>query len=666
MDERQVEESLLRLKSKLQVNEQLKRQLRASILGRRRRRLMRRSAFVSAIAAVALLLVFVFQFPAVQKVEAASLKIHNQISFVDVGSGSPLGVSEHEGSVYIPVFGKGLFMYDNLGFHRLMEQEVNAVQVAASGKRLLLSSGGTVGIYDLEKKAYSEVLRGDGSTLFYEEPSWKDDHTILYVKRVIKPRETHGFEVVESSILELDLGTGKSVKLADGSYPAYVSGTRSLVFQSEKDSKPVIVRKDLKNKEETIVDEGRFPAVSRYGEYIAYVKTEVNRRELAPKRFVQESVDQLWISDTDGKSKRAVTRNIPNKYIDEQEWLKQTEASDIDQVLEFTGLYSYYNPAWSSETDSLYVLKGENTEGSRLRIMRIDFSKQTLEAVETVKAFNQAVIRRDLDFARSLLRHDQDFIIVSNPHQVSYTILDTGKEGDREYVDVEENWSYTANPNYSIERVRYYVSKSPDGYLIDEMKKLGSTSVNETPDGAIELRKDGDGDGTAKQVLFTRDDIPSELLPKGDYRFASLAYMESRNKLIFTVQALQDPENNRKASVIVASYDVAKQTFERLEQIDTLNDMVNVGVSSIIVSPSGDDAALDLFSDDDRTFASHLLVLDLKNKQQVWVEQLMSDTRIESAHAYYWDGDTLYFTLVSSEQTMHYRWDAVNRQIGRP
>ncbi|WP_199614178.1 TolB family protein [Paenibacillus alkalitolerans] len=617
MDERQVEEYLMRLKNKIKINEQLKQNLRTAILGWKRRRMIRRRAFISAVAAVALLFAFTFQLPGeVEKVEAASLKIQNQVSFVDIGSGNPLGVSEYNGSVYIPAAGKGVFVYDPQGFRRITDQEASEVDVDPAGSRLLLSNEGTIGVYDLQNKTYTELLRGDGKTEFYEQPSWKDEHTILYVKKVTQPQTSQ-------VIYEMDIDGGKPAEIGEGTHPSYSESERAVVFQRDDQ----VVKIESASGNVTVIDEGRFPSVSRDGDYVAYVKSKDN-------------ADQVWIADVSGRTKRAVTQNVPE-------------------------LYSYYNPVWGSGSESLYVLKKDHREGSQTRIMRIDFSEKTLEAIETVKAFNQAVIRRDDDFARSLLRNDPDFLTVTNPRQVSYSILGSGQEGEREYVDVEEHWSYTANPSYSIQRVRYFLSESPNGYLIDEMKKTGWLAVSEAPDGSIQVQEEGQGGG--KQTLFTIEDIPKELLPKGEYRFSSLAFIESRNTLIFTVQALQDPNFGQKSSVMIVSYDTGTKTFQPLEHITSVNGMENVGVANMIVSSTGDYAALDLFSDDDKTFASHLLVLDLKNKERVWIEeQMSSETGEVSTHSYYWDEGNLHFTLTSGGETMYYKWDAINKKMDRP
>jgi Tol biopolymer transport system component len=676
MDESQIEQAFIELKDRIPVNLELKQQLRKTF-ERRLRRLALRRWSIAGLAAAVLLFVgsLVQQAPwGIQTVAAESLQVQNQLSLIDIGTGSPLGVSEYKGTLYVPVAGQGLFVYDETGFHRLLEQEVNEVRVDPTGKKLILASNGVLSLYELDTKRYVELLRGDGPDVYYEQPVWKDERTIIYVKKVMEAGQEHGITVKESSIYEWTPETAgaEPQKLGDGSYPSYVKGKQAIVYQKEptadSDAPPQIVRKDISadgDGKETVIGVGRFPSVSPQGDYVAYVHTEVDRRELQPGAAVEDRLDQLWISDTDGRTKRVVTANEPNRQIDEKEWLSQLKPSElsIPMVLARTGEYSYYDPVWSSDSRSLYALKSRNREGSRMSIVRIDFAKQTLGAEETVRAFNQAKINRDHDFARSLLASDQDFVIVSNPHQVSFSIIGSGMENGRTYVDVEENWAYTANPDYSVGKVRYYLTRNDRGYLIDEMKNLpGGVVVQEQPDGTVALQRDAN----VKEALFGKDTIPDSLKPAGTFRFASLAFLPERNQLLFTIQAQQDAAHQQSAFVRVVAYDIATRSFQLIEEIKELKGTKNIGIENMIVSRDGKYAALDLFSDDDPAYRSHTLVFNLEGGPAVLLDDRLAGADSQSVHTYYWDGDQLHFMLRSFEQTMYYKWNANTNTVSQP
>lgn len=664
MDEKQMEESLLRLKEGIKIDQELKSRLRETFAVKQKKKWRRNRIFSGIAAAIALAIgISAVSFPGIKTVEAASLNVQNLVSFVDIGTGNPLGISEHNGTVYIPVADKGLFTYNDQGFHQLTDREIGEVQVDPTGTRLVWAQDGTIGLYDLNSKTWTHLLEGDHTETFYEQPSWKDEQTILYVKKRVQPRETHGFETVESSILEFNMADQRSTRLADGSYPAAVNGEDAIVFQQEKEEQHHIIYKDLESGKEIIIDRGQFPAVSPNGHYITYVKTDEKEREVGPNAFVHEFVDQVWIADRDGETKRAVTRNIPNPYMDQEELHSQIKASTIKQTLELSGLYSYSHPVWDSDSKSLYVLKNRNMESSTMSIMRIDLSAKQLPAIETVSAFNQAKIRRDLDFVHILLiNNKQDFLLGSNPHQVSYSILSSGQENGEEYVDVEEHWAYTANPYYSIKNVRYYISQKEGDYLIERTVPLRETTIYEDVDGTIKTEQ---VDGQVVS-LFTKEELPNNLLPEGDYRISSLAWMEKEKTLLFTLQVLQDPEHQQKATVKVVRYHTTSHSFELLKELTNIDRFQNVGVGGLTISPNGQFAALDLFSDDQPAYQNHVAVLNLSNKEVTWLQKQVSKTQVDATHMYYWEGNNIHFMLTSFGQTLYYQWAADQKKLNQP
>ncbi|WP_282939089.1 hypothetical protein [Paenibacillus sp. RC67] len=666
MDDSRIEQSLRTLKDRIPVNEELKQRLKQELVKPRKRFALRKWGIFAAAAALLIGVgVFTLQGPTgIHSVSAQSLQVQNQISFVDIGSGSPLDFSEYKDTIYIPIAGKGLFAYDSQGFHQLLKREVSSAKINSNGKQLIIAADGSLAVYDLSSKQYREVLRSQNDT-YYEQPSWKDDHTILYVKRVTEPAGDHGFTFKESGIYELNLTNLQSKKLGEGSAPSYANKENAIVFEKRVGDEPQIVRKELKGGEETVIDNGRFPSVSPGGEYIAYVKTEENNRELKPGASVQERVDQVWIADLNGQTKRSITYNTPSKLVSEQEWLNNLEPVDVPQMLVHSGLFSYYNPVWSTKSDSLYVLKDRNNEGQGMSVMRIDLSSKSLQTEEVVRAFNQAAILRDDLFLRSLLAGNQKWVTTSNPQQVSFSIIGSGTEDNKPYVDVEQNRAYTANPDYSVGYTRYYLIPSNKGYLIDHMDNMPGgidTLVGEQRDGTIAI----EGTNTKQETLFSNASIPEKLRPAGKFRIASLAYLTKQKQVVFTLQALQDPSQHQRSSVKVIKYDLGSKSFEEIADIQAIAGWSNVAVESLIVSPDGRYAALDLLSDDESSAGSHVLLLDMVKKASIPLEERIVDTAIEGTHTYYWEGSKLHFMLSSSGQKLHYVWNASTKTIGRP
>lgn len=661
MDEKLFTKQFEELKHQLPVNEDLRRELRQSFETkniRRRRPGWRPAAFATAaVAAAACLVLLVYMLMPDnlhEKVNAAALKISNQISFVEIGSVN-LGVAEYNGTIYFPIAGKGLFAYDRQGFHKIYEQ-AGFVRVSPDGRQLALAAGGNLKIYDLANGKVQELLKGDDTCTFYEEPSWSpDSKRLVFVKRVIEPRQTHGFTVKESGIYEIDLQSRQiSSKLADGSYPSYVYGMAALVL--EKDNQ--VIYKDLKDGSEQVIDAGRFPSVSPDGNYVAYVKLEQASREIAANATVVESISNVWIADVNLASKKRVTTNYPHRYIDEKEWLEGLgEVGSVPQALGFSGIYDYYDPVWSSDAQSLYVVKNRNLEKSA-RLMRIDFSTGKLTAADTVKRYAQALVLRDDDFAKRLMKNPPLNLTISNPHPVGYRIGASGKENGQDYVEAEIQLAYTAQPGYYIKKFRYHLVPSDNGYIIERIEDLSGTGVFSGDEQAVVLCR-----GEKETILFQGDDLPAKYLPAGKYRLASLAYHEETTTLIFTIQVLQDQALGQKASVKILSYNVSTGQFQLLDEIDTVAGKSNIGVFNLIMEAQGEYVAVDLYSDDDPAYKSYLVVYNIQESKKVHLNALFRDTALETVHSGFWDESELVLNLTSNGQTLGYIYNPVKEEL---
>lgn len=610
----------------------------------------------AAVACAAFVAYLMTPDTAIERANAASLKIFNQISFVDVGGGSSTGVSEFKGTVYLPVFGKGLFVYDKTGYHRILNKEINFVRTSHDGKKLVFSAHGSISIYDLAAGQSVEILQGEKNNIYYEEPSWSpDDSRLIFTKKQYTAGEKHGF-TEKDLIYEMDLQNKAVKELAAGSHPSYVRGTGIIVFEREQK----IISKNLTDGKEVTVDNGRFPMVSPDGNYVAYVKTEHRDRNAGEgvNAKISEDISNVWIADAgDYQTKKRVTANYPFEFTDVDQWLKSLKPSAVPQVLSLSGRYTYYEPVWSSDSNSLYVLK--NAEGSGMRLVKIDFTTVKQTPRDTVSRFLQALVVRDDDYAKSLMKNPPDILTVSNPHQVGYKILNSGQEEGRQYVDAEIYAQYTANPDYYITLARFYLSLGENGYIIDRMDSGESltvtTDINQT---GIYLTKDGE-----KQLLFKDSDIPAQYATPGSHRFASLAYDRQTANLVFAVQVLQDAARQQKASVKILNYNLNTKEFKLIDHITTVNNKFNAGVESLVIDDSGQYAAVNVFSADDTTYASHTFVYDLKTHARIKLENLFRDTDIGSVHTNFWKDGSLVFTLSSTGQYMGYVYNPESKDI---
>lgn len=644
MKDRDLDAMLNKLKNDIPVNEVLKQKMRKSFTISKKSSIMKKiiaAAAVAAVICIALLLPEVNN----QKVSAASLKVYNHISFLNIGGGGNIGVSEYKGTIYTPISGKGLFVYDKSGFHRIYDKEVNFTRVSQDGKKLVISAGGTISVIDIKSGGISEILKGDESAgVYYEEPSWyPDSKKIIYVKRVIEFRETHGFDVKESGIYEINLDTLISNKLGDGSYPSYIKDSNSILYENQGK----IVIKDLKENIEKTVDSGRFPSAAPDGTLIAYVKEDVTSRKVAENVEVTESLVDIWIADIlDTNIKKKITSNYPYYFISEDEWLQDLQPSEIPQALSYFGFYYYFDPVWSSDSKSLFALKNSSstneTPGS-MRLIRIDLEQEKLSSEDTVKKFIQALITGDEDYATSLVITSIEYpITISNSRQVGYKILSSDKEIGKNYVDAEVYLQSTAEPRYQIIKSRYYLSPSDGGYVIENIVENSKLEVYES-EGTVFI---DDGD---KTVLLKESDIPADYMPKDiPHRFSSLVYFERSQTLIMNIQYMN--ENGESTSDSLLSYNVKDRKFDLIDEVESVEG--SFGASSLSTDTGSQYLAVDLFTQGDK--GSTTVVYNLQNKDQIILDSLMQDTGIDSVKSSFWCEDGLIFDVTGSEQTMSY------------
>lgn len=72
--------------------------------------------------------------------------------------------------------------------------------------------------------------------------------------------------------------------------------------------------------------------------------------------------------------------------------------------------------------------KRNDGENGPAKIMKIELSEQSSTEIETVKSYLQALMVRDDDFAKSLLKDQPEFLTYSNPKQIGFQILETTKK----------------------------------------------------------------------------------------------------------------------------------------------------------------------------------------------------------------------------------------------
>ncbi len=525
------------LREEIPVNQELKSRLRAEFDSRpvsRKKPTLAYAAVLTVAMALALWLGWGNRETGhMNPALAADLKIINQVSLVDIASGSNMPPVVGNDILYIPVTGQGTYSLPlqsdkQAGARKITDSKILFNALSHDGKTAAYSDSKGIYLYDLESKTTRTLIEGNDYDLFYEEPSWStDDETLLVTRKQIEWLE-HGFNVKGLDIYEISRNGKDLRKITSGSKASYIPRSEDILF--ERDGK-VLVRKA--DGEEQVVDEGRFPSVSPDGFYIAYVKSNQEEKKLSETASVITDLSDVYVCSVNNYADgRKLTANYANRYKNEEEWFNSLDPSDGKQSLIISGMYDFYNPVWGTDSSTLYVLKGGNNENTPLRITRINLSPKTLAAEDTVARYLEAGITRDDDFARSLLTDPAGYLTISNPHPVAYSITGSREENGQTYVDARQTVAYNADSYYVLGQIRFYLVKDKEGYKIERTaSREGGVQVFGREDG-IYFRE---GDKDQEQMLLPVEGITP---PGADNmrRLSSLAYSPDKKLLLYTIQ----------------------------------------------------------------------------------------------------------------------------------
>lgn len=649
MDERGIEQAFESWKREIAIDAGFKQRLRRSLLLRQRLKRLYRGVLIAA-AAVLLLLPassLIMEWPGSRKVEARALQIQNQTVLMNVQNPYVRRIAQFDGTVYVPMETGGLYAYAGGGAGAVLDRPVREAAIDPSGGRLLFISDQTLGIYDLKEKSYQELLGAPEAGREYADPGWRGGNAILYTERASVLENETGRIPEDSVIYELDLATGEKERLAEGASPSYAAG--KLVYEKWVDNRPVIMIHDLRNGRETVIGEGRSPSVSPNGLYVAYVKPAG-----ASAEGTTATIEQVVIADADGASKR---------IIDSGDQLPQGE----EEAAEGTATAVYSRPEWADDASGIYIMKRGSSSGRTpsSSLLRIELSPDNLGTVDTVRRFNEAVMARNDQYAGSLMLVKEDFLIMSNPHMINFTILGDGVEKDRPYVDAEMVYGYTAQPYTFIQQNRYYLTATDEGWKISEIAKLGEKVVVYLDrDGSVVLEQDG----REKEGLFRPEDLPGELRPEGTYRLASIAYLPKGNQVLAALQLQETKGLTRQPSVRIVMFDVSTRSFRLLQDIQSIGEEAGTGIESLFISADERYAALDLYAEGKgREAVVQAAVLDLGTNRLAFPGNAVSSgTSRPSTHTLYWERDKLHFSLENDKQSARYVWDAGAGTLNRP
>lgn len=606
MDDK-IEKNLHELKDQIYVNQELKQDLRNTftpVPKSKRRKSLWKNPWISGLLAAAVLIAFYFSNSQPdQFVKASSLNITNSISFLDIGSGEVVAYSHKNGSLYVSLPGQGIFKYTNDGLTKLTADVADSMSQSTLEDQFLYSKNGAIYLLALETKKSKEIING-AAGITYSQPAWKDQNTIYVTKN----------DGSKSEIVEINLKNMKETSVTKGSNPIFVEKEKKLIF--ERDSQ--IFMTDVKNGEESLVDEGINPSISADGAYISYVKNS-------------NGFDDVWIKDLNLETTKKVTTNVPSRFENKKQ-----------------GLYQYTFPIWSSNERSLYVLKQrQNDPNGAVQIMKISLNEKAISAEETVKRYLQALIVRDDDYAKSMMEQPPEFLTYSNPHQIGYDVIGSKEENGVAIVTANVYWTYTANPYYKIGTYQFELKQEKDHFMIQNVTETGSVEVT-SGDSSNELfliKDDGE-----KERLFSLTDIPKEFSQSDAVRISSLAISPDEKKVIFGLQEMAEKAGD-SAGVTILTYDLDQKTFTEISRLDPKSNNETLVIEQMSLDSAGQYVVADVFSEPG--FVPTTYLFDVEGKK------IDNFTR---SHSLFWQNQKLMLQIIDENQWMLYEFDPKTRE----
>lgn len=278
------------------------------------------------------------------------------------------------------------------------------------------------------------------------------------------------------------------------------------------------------------------------------------------------------------------------------------------------------------------------------KIVMINFAKENLGGIDTVKGYIQALILRDEVYAKSLMKNPPEILTISNPHQSGYSIISDGKDEEGYYVEAEVYFQYTSTPYYSIERFKYYLSLNAIGYLIDNIKLINRTEVY-FKNGFMYLKNN-----SGEKELFDEDSIPSEYYLKGKSQIQTLALNTVSNSIIFTSY------DNETARVKVIEYNILSGEFKLLSRLEGMNNEKILGTSDLSLDSTGKYAAVNIYYSQGKNIRNTIVVYNLSNNQNINLCDIVKGD-LDSLYINFFEDSRLIFTGVKGDKEVRYKYD---------
>lgn len=251
-----------------------------------------------------------------------------------------------------------------------IEKPSGPIVVKPTEKEELIDNDENIQIYDsstskdgmVEIKAHENMLcmikDGKKETILeledgirIENPNLLGSGNIIYARNLSNSENTMYIYLYDVKLM-------KEEKLFEGKNPMISSDGNILAYEFKGE----ILAADLVSNVTKIVDRGSYPSWSYNGEYLSYVKEEIEYSQKDGKeKKVEKVCSSLWIYNLDNGEKYPITNKefiTDNKKIDK--WAQEVRDDSVNIKYDVIPKYTYYESIWSIDDMKIYVIRRDN------------------------------------------------------------------------------------------------------------------------------------------------------------------------------------------------------------------------------------------------------------------------------------------------------------------
>lgn len=354
--------------------------------------------------------------------------------------------------------------------------------IAADGEKALILDKSAIKIINLKSLEIETIVAANVTgNLRYTEACWSGDGKYIYAVKEALDQQQQNTGLAE--IIEINVLTGDQKKLTEGTSPSLAKKSSVLVFARDG----MIWSRDLKTQKEQQLTQGRYPAISPDGNYVAYVQIDKKESVKNGKENLPVNFEELYIfSLQNPQIKLRVSDNLAYSNLN---------LTGGDNSL--SGYYNYYKPQWDGDSQTIFVIRRAADEKPLATVYRYKLVKTENEARPIVYRFLDGRINKDREVLnRYLYANFQEENVDYFFDAPSFSLEDSGWMKNGLFATVRRQYVENEGRDYHILNEQIYLDNSPQGYRVKDITPRIEFSCSIKADGIYKLEK-----GEVKKVV---------------------------------------------------------------------------------------------------------------------------------------------------------------------